>query len=125
MPDTPQIESWDRWANHVLITLKSLSDKVDALDKSLNDDKRETQIELAVIKTRAGLIGTAAGGLVGAIVSVVVGLAIAYFSAKNEPPRMYTPPPTPPAQHGQLILPPTRDDFANMIDKLLGEEEIV
>lgn len=79
MPDEkPKTNGWNEWAHRVLGDLERLEDGQKELITRLNS----ICIEIAILKTKAALIGSVWGAIVAIIVSVVSGLLMHSFGGK-------------------------------------------
>jgi len=59
---------WNEWAHRVLGDIERLDEKEDKMQTQIN----QLAIEIAILKTKAAMIGGFWGALVGGIVSIVV-----------------------------------------------------
>lgn len=60
-------DSWASWGKHVLAELESLDGRLDKMDERL----RGIEVQLAMLKVRAGVWGLAAGAI-----PVLIGLGV-------------------------------------------------
>lgn len=70
MPET-EIDSWERWAKHVLLELERLDQSIQCTKKSMT----KMRIEVAGLHVKAGLVW----GLIGASIPTVLFLLIRFF----------------------------------------------
>lgn len=77
---------WNEWANKVLFDIERLDkehkDVCNQLDKSYKDLQESInllRIEIAVIKTRAGMYGAIWGAVVGLVTTVIAAVIIKHI----------------------------------------------
>jgi ABC-type phosphate transport system auxiliary subunit len=63
--------SWEKWSKHVLIELDRLNKRYEELDHKLDS----LQKDFIILKTRAAMYGSIAGGVIG-IVTAIIGYFI-------------------------------------------------
>lgn len=101
-------ESWDRIGQHVIISLKRMEEKIDSLEDKLNESNLDTHVEITALKVKAGLWGTIAGIIAGAIVSIVVGYIVyGLTKAPHNTPQIHL--------HPQVPAPTKQDDRDNSL----------
>jgi len=66
--DDRKLNGWNEWAHRVLGDIERLDEKEDKMQTQIN----QLTIEIAILKTKAAMIGGFWGALVGGIVSIVV-----------------------------------------------------
>jgi ABC-type phosphate transport system auxiliary subunit len=59
--------SWEKWSKHVLIELDRLNKRYEELDSKLDALQRD----FIVLKTRAAMYGSIAGGVIGIATALV------------------------------------------------------
>lgn len=67
--------SWGAWANRVLHDIE----RIDENNKSLNRKMNELCVKLAVLETKAAVIGGLWGAIVGVITAVISALIISHM----------------------------------------------
>lgn len=105
---TESNDTWNEWGKHVLKTLEKLDTKLEEVEKTINTNHTNTQVELATLKIQASLIGIAAGAIVSIAISLVSGFILYKMTESNKP---QIPDPHPHSQIQQMWLyPPNKEE---------------
>jgi hypothetical protein len=112
--------SWEAWGNHVLTTLEKLETKVDKLEEKIGKQREQTVVEIATLKAKAGVWGSVAGVIAGAVTSLIIGLLIYQVTQGiNKQPNIQTPTNQPPISK---FLPHREDPLAGFNLNAGGED---
>ena len=78
MTEDRKLNGWNEWAHRVLGDIERLDEKEDKMQTQLN----QLAIEIAILKTKAAMIGGLWGAIFGIIVSVVTAIILHRIGAK-------------------------------------------
>lgn len=117
---TPENQSWEAWANHVLRTLEKLETKVDSLEKRMAQNNLESKVDITAIKAKAGVWGIIAGFIASIITTIIAGLFVWNLThgVMNKSPVV----PNPQGASIEYVLPPKEDEYAKHMRELIGED---
>jgi tetrahydromethanopterin S-methyltransferase subunit G len=73
-----KLNGWSEWAHRVLGDIERLDEKEDKMQTQLN----QLAIEIAILKTKAAMIGGLWGAIFGIIVSVVTAIILHRIGAQ-------------------------------------------
>jgi hypothetical protein len=110
---------WRQWSQGVQDSMKTLENRVSELDKKVNGHREESLINITTLKVKAGLMGTIAGVIASAIMSVLVGFVIYQLTTGNihfDGEENHS------GNTIGFILPP-RDDHHDPLYKIISEAE--
>lgn len=72
MADTSKANGWSEWAHRVLGDIERLEGK----ETQIQIDIGKLAVEIAILKTKAAMIGGVWGAIIGAIVSIIVAMIL-------------------------------------------------
>lgn len=76
MADTSKANGWSEWAHRVLGDIERIDEKVEKIQKQINDMELAYAVDLAILKTKAAMIGGVWGAVIGAAVSILIALIL-------------------------------------------------
>lgn len=116
-------QGWEKWSNHVLLTLEKLEKKVDTVEKRINENNLSAHVEIVSIKAKAAVWGVIAGFIVSAIVSVIVGVLVYQLTVGfQHPTNTSTSVPTTSQSIGGAYLLPNEDKLDGFV---ITDREII
>lgn len=71
-----QSDGWKQWSQNVMDSMRKLEKKVEDLEDKVQGHREETLVDVATLKVKAGLMGTVAGLVASAIMSILVGFLV-------------------------------------------------
>jgi gas vesicle protein len=74
--DTSKANGWSEWAHRVLGDIERIDEKVEKIQKQINDMELAYAVDLAILKTKAAMIGGVWGAVIGAAVSILIALIL-------------------------------------------------
>jgi hypothetical protein len=74
--DTSKANGWSEWAHRVLGDIERIDENVVKIQKQINDMELAHAVDLAILKTKAAMIGGIWGAIIGAIISIVVAVIL-------------------------------------------------
>lgn len=75
MPED-EYKNWSEWSKKLQGSVDKLEKKTDELKDLIHKTDREAAIGIAVLKAKAGIVGTISGLVASAIVSIIVGIIV-------------------------------------------------